>query len=174
MADNGRAYRCHKCDDDYANGTVLASHFAECPSHRTPRQQQRFENAQKVTKRRRSQGGIKRSSMYGRVRKRKGGPKRAKPTYWCHECKRNLGSAAHSFNHFQQFPHHRNEKQLTDYNANLVISGRKPNGGLPTIPKATRTRKKAPAIELALSFCTACGTHRMSEHHFCGGCGVQL
>jgi hypothetical protein len=184
MADNGKRYHCDECDEDHLSGMSLARHFVTFPEHRSHRQQVQWLNSQKQTKKKRRLSGRKRSSMYGRVRQSLGKKKRRTRTdkdFPCTECGRVFHSATHSYQHFQLFPHHRTKKQQADHERNLSYASdsakmkRKTNGAsvLPTVPKTTRIRKTTPA-EMVMNFCTGCGMHRHTEHHYCGGCGVQL
>jgi hypothetical protein len=101
---------------------------------------------------------------------------RRKPKFRCHKCKKDLGSSYASWDHFQQYPTHRNQKQRNDYRANCALAeskgGSKPqrraSGGLPTTRITTRTRAGT------MKFCTNCGERRMPSHNYCGGCGDKL
>lgn len=101
---------------------------------------------------------------------------RKKPGFWCYKCKKNLGSAAHSFAHFKKSPSHRNAKQKKDHLANKALrkrhGGKTPRRysmpGLPTLQRTTRNRTGT------FKFCTQCGTRKMPSHNYCGGCGEKL
>jgi hypothetical protein len=173
-----KKFTCDKCKKEFSHAYASAQHFMEFPDHRNHRQELQFVNSQKHTKKRRALTGIKRSGPCGRVRKSNKRRKRIKKDYPCSECNRVFHSATHSFQHFQTFPHHRTEKQQADYARNLGYATprkKRSNGSvLPTVSKATRTRKKAAASTVMLQFCTGCGVPRGPEHNYCGGCGVQL
>jgi len=96
---------------------------------------------------------------------------RRKPQFKCHKCKKNLGSARASYDHFQDNPSHRNKKQKTDYLKNKadVAAGRDRGGSiLPT------RRRGAVRRDRVQKFCTSCGNHRLPSHEYCGGCGSKL
>jgi hypothetical protein len=94
---------------------------------------------------------------------------RKKPRFRCQKCRKNLGSAALSFAHFQKLPSHRTERQLRDYHANLALRKRN-EGTLPTVRRTTRTS----TTRRTGKFCTNCGERRMPSHNYCGGCGDKI
>jgi hypothetical protein len=96
---------------------------------------------------------------------------RKQPRFRCHKCKKNLGSAAISYGHFQKHPSHRNAKQKKDYAANLALREKhKREGVLPTVRRTTRIS----ATRRTGKFCTNCGERRMPSHNYCGGCGDKV
>lgn len=98
---------------------------------------------------------------------------RKKPRFRCHKCKKNLGSAAKSFGHFQKNPTHRTERQIRDYKTNIALRKQKALHPIAKLPTVSASRGSKKAVRPG-RYCTHCGEGRKAFHRFCGHCAEKL